>query len=99
MEKLIIKNGQFFRGGEVAPTMIGDAEQIATLKRYQRKGATKSRVKLQIKGTVEFECICGVKILDEINKQSDAGFSTVWTCPFCGERYKISVSKPKVQRI
>lgn len=43
MEKLIIKNGQFFRGGEVVPTMIGDAEQIATLKRYQRRGATKSR--------------------------------------------------------
>ena len=88
-----------FSGGEVVPTMIGDAEQIATLKRYQRRGATKSRVKLQIKGTVEFECVCGVKILDEINRQSDAGFSTVWTCPFCGERYKISVSKPKVQRI
>ncbi|MBQ1981052.1 MAG: hypothetical protein II226_07185 [Alistipes sp.] len=79
--------------------MIGDAEQIATLKRYQRKRATKSRVKLQIKGIIEFECLCGVRILDEINKQSNAGFSTVWTCPSCGERYKISVSKPKVQRI
>lgn len=79
--------------------MIGDAEQIATLKRYQRKGATKSKTKLQIKGSVEFECICGVKILDEINRETNAGISTVWTCPFCGERYKVSISKPKVQRI
>ena len=79
--------------------MIGDAEQIATLKRYQRRGVTKSRMKLQIKGTVEFECVCGVKILNEISRQSDAGFSIVWVCPFCGERYKVSVSRPKVQRM
>jgi hypothetical protein len=59
---LTIKDGNFMRNGKIVPIKIGDAEQIAVLKKYEKAREGEGYIEYSIDGDgyidvkIEFEC-------------------------------------------
>lgn len=71
--KLELRGGEFYRGGQKVPTMIGDTEQIALLKKIERNrercekdgiGCDFTASNIEFDAEISFECICGAQIND-----------------------------------
>lgn len=71
--KLKLKNGAFYRGNEKVPMEIGNAEQIALLKKRERNiadaeengiGCDFDVEDISFDAEISFECICGAQVND-----------------------------------
>lgn len=101
MSELIIKDGQFYRDGQVVPPVIGDAEQIACLRRYEKreenlKNGVDVDISYHIQAEAVFKCFCGRSLTIETDSyqynEDDAyddlpGKTT--TCWNCRRKYEL----------
>lgn len=101
MTSLRIANGEFYRGADKVPTVIGDPEQIECLRAANRKleilstDGERVEVELNISASVRFKCSCGSCIYFESddNDSEDDAYSDLdgakETCA-CGAKYRLS---------
>ena len=88
---LIIKDGKFMRDGEIVPIEIGNAEQIALLKKYKKAREGDIDIDYSIDGNgkieveISLECIfCDSRVSKEKTVNVDISGGSVYNNDFDG---------------
>lgn len=101
MAKLRIVNGEFYRGEDKVPVVIGDPEQIECLQAANREleilstNGRRVEVGLDVCASVHFKCPCGSTVYFESNgnDSEDQALDDLdgakETC-ICGAKYRLS---------
>lgn len=101
-DKMKLVDGQFWKDGKVVPIEIGNAEQIAILKKIEKKneellsGEYELELDVVKRWTGKFECICTKKIYLEFDSSycytsdlEDAIDNEEIMCKHCKREYSI----------